>query len=282
MTEKNDVQRLLIALVTIALVVVIGFWLAGQLTVAPKPTASKAAMVTPTPTPTIAPPEAALAYQNSASKTEFVERLLPLIEAANEQILADRSRALALIAAEDWYNPWLIEQFRQYRVGLSDELLSALENNESLSQADLAALAATPESIVMRMDVIPASLALAQSANESAWGRSRFATEGSNYFGQWCFSEGCGIVPEGRPEGETYEVRAFDSVADSVAAYMLNLNRHWAYERLRALRAQQRQFDVPVSGIYLAGGLERYSVRGTEYIDELRDMIWVNDFDQLD
>ncbi|HKJ91279.1 MAG TPA: glucosaminidase domain-containing protein, partial [Oceanipulchritudo sp.] len=41
-----------------------------------------------------------------------------------------------------------------------------------------------------RVDVIPPSLALAQAALESGWGTSRFAREGNNLFGIWCYTPG--------------------------------------------------------------------------------------------
>ena len=40
-----------------------------------------------------------------------------------------------------------------------------------------------------------------QAANESAWGTSRFARIGLNFFGQWCYSKGCGMVPKRRNTG---------------------------------------------------------------------------------
>ena len=44
--------------------------------------------------------------------------------------------------------------------------------------------------LMLRVDVLPVSLALAQAANESAWGTSRFALQGNNIFGQWCYEPG--------------------------------------------------------------------------------------------
>ncbi|WP_352256125.1 glucosaminidase domain-containing protein, partial [Pseudoalteromonas sp. 19-MNA-CIBAN-0066] len=41
-----------------------------------------------------------------------------------------------------------------------------------------------------RVDIIPKELALMQAANESAWGTSRFARIGLNFFGQWCYTKG--------------------------------------------------------------------------------------------
>jgi len=39
--------------------------------------------------------------------------------------------------------------------------------------------------LLERVDTVALELALAQSANESAWGQSRFAQQGNNFFGQW-------------------------------------------------------------------------------------------------
>ncbi len=61
--------------------------------------------------------------------------------------------------------------------------------------------------LLRRADIIPSSLALAQAANESAWGTSRFAVEGNIFYGQWCYSEGCGIIPARRLEGARHEVK---------------------------------------------------------------------------
>lgn len=298
MQEKQDGRRLVVFMVLAMIALLLLLWWAGnQLPQTASDDAQLAdnkalAVTTPTPatpTPNLkitpAPDEVSevFAYENSASKKRFVEQLLPLIEAQNQQLLADRQKAQNLLAQELWTDSWLLDQLELYRTDVPEALVATLRQGvDEVSAADHAHLLEAGERLMLKLDVVPPSLALAQSANESAWGRSRFASEGNNYFGQWCFSEGCGIVPTGRPEGESYEVRSFDSVADSVRGYILNLNRHWAYERLRALRAQQRRLGEQITGVHLAGGLERYSARGFDYIDELRSMIWVNDFDKLD
>ena len=136
--------------------------------------------------------------------------------------------------------------------------------------------------LLKRVDIVPPSLALAQAANESAWGTSRFARQGYNYFGQWCFQEGCGMVPGSRDAGKSHEVAVFDSPADSVRGYILNLNRNSAYAELRQIRANLRQQDKPITGVALADGLGRYSERGQEYIKELKSMIRYNKLGQYD
>ncbi|KGE03047.1 hypothetical protein HRUBRA_02364 [Pseudohaliea rubra DSM 19751] len=126
------------------------------------------------------------------------------------------------------------------------------------------------------MDVIPPGLALAQAAKESGWGRSRFAVEGNNLFGQWCFDPGCGIVPARRPEGSRHEVAAFDSVDEAIRRYMNNLNTHERYAPFRERRAALRARDTVLTGPALVAGLLGYSERGEVYLDELRAMMRQN------
>ena len=130
--------------------------------------------------------------------------------------------------------------------------------------------------LMLRVDVIPVSLALAQAANESAWGTSRFVLEGYNIFGQWCYEEGCGMVPQRRASGATHEVRRFDSIAPSVKGYLNNINTHHLYAYLRELRAFMRNQQQTLDSMVLAYGLGSYSERGEHYVDEIQNIIIQN------
>ena len=130
--------------------------------------------------------------------------------------------------------------------------------------------------LLRRVDIIPIALVQVQAAIESGWGRSRFAQEGNNYFGQWCFTEGCGLVPDARPQGEYHEVAKFSSPVDSLRAYMQNINTFHAYKKFRRLRAELRAADAPLSSLRLAGALDQYSERGQAYVQQVRGMIRFN------
>ena len=183
------------------------------------------------------------------------------------------------------------------RILLKREYLASLSQKETLSKQELSWLAdesqrlrveaepGSPQQFALlqkRLDVIPPSLILAQAANESAWGTSRFATRGNNLFGQWCFSKGCGLVPLSRVEGANHEVAAFSSPYQSVRSYIQNLNRHPSYQLLRDIRLEHRKAGESFSGISLAGGLISYSERGEEYISEIRSMIRYNNLSFYD
>ena len=127
--------------------------------------------------------------------------------------------------------------------------------------------------LLNRVDIIPASLVLVQAANESAWGTSRFARIGLNFFGIWCYSKGCGMVPNSRNEGANHEVQAFQSVERAVAKYLHNINTNPAYQVFRTIRAQLRAQQQPLDPEILATGLLPYSERGSDYVLEISAMI---------
>lgn len=136
--------------------------------------------------------------------------------------------------------------------------------------------------LMLRVDKLPMSLVLAQAANESAWGTSRFAREANNLFGQWCFSDGCGMVPSNRSADASHEVRAFASVAEAVQAYFHNLNTNEHYDYLRRLRSDMRRRGEPLDSLVLTYGLTRYSARGFAYVSELQRIIRHNSLHELD
>ena len=169
------------------------------------------------------------------------------------------------------------------------ELRNSILNNE-LSINELEKLAskyrvknpATQEELLKVFDILPPSLVLAQAANESNWGRSRFAKDFNNYFGIWCFSKGCGVVPTQRDKNATHEIASFNSLEESVDYYMFNINRSYAYEELRQIREKQRNDMMPIKGIVLAEGLGNYAFPGNEYIDSIKSVIQYNQLGRYD
>jgi Bax protein len=130
---------------------------------------------------------------------------------------------------------------------------------------------ADPADLLTHVDIVPPSLAIAQAAEESGWGTSRFAREGNALFGQRAYkAHRKGIVPVERPEGTSFRVRAFDHLIDGVKSYMHNLNSHPAYRDFREARAKMRAEEGNIDGYDLAGALLRYSERGVAYVKTIR------------
>jgi Bax protein len=204
-------------------------------------------------------------------KKAFIEFLVPQVNAINEQILQERSRLVSLFEKRkkneelSWLDEkWLKEVSQAHR--MTDFNVTQLKHWEEL---------------LLRVDVIPASLVLAQAANESGWGTSRFAVLGNNYFGQYCTKPGCGIQPLSARGSNLPEVQKFGSVFQSIRSYFRNLNSHRAYAKVRQIRAKMRKTDQPLDGMLLADGLEQYSTRGQAYIQDLKKMIRSDSFEKM-
>ena len=187
---------------------------------------------------------------------------------ANEKIMSEREHLLKAIANKDIdQNEWLAALAVKYRI--------IKQETDKLDNKALIELR-------KRVDIVPPSLALAQAAEESGWGTSRFAIQGNSLFGQWDFS-GKGIKPkEQRAELGNYGIAAFDSPQESIEAYMLNLNTHRAYERMRQKRAVFRQQNKQPTGWDLAKALDKYSERGNEYVKSLHAIMSYNRLNDAD
>ena len=210
------------------------------------------------------------AYEAGDERKEaFFSYFAPLIEAENTELLAVRNELMELRDQRD--NLSFFERMS----------VTSLAEQYEVEDFDLAD-SDHWDLLIRRIDSVPPSLALAQAANESAWGTSRFALEGNNYYGHWCFVPGCGMIPSDRPEGATHEVADFTSPQESVERYIHNLNHHPAYRELRLRREELRESDSPITGLALATELQRYSERGEAYVEELESMIRFNELTEFD
>ena len=202
---------------------------------------------------------------NTSEKRDlFIKILLPLILKENNKITEDRER-LFKILNKNFNTPgervWLKRRFKEYKI--EDKDLSKLK---------------------MRMDIIPVSIALAQAANESGWGTSRFALEGNALFGQWTWSKK-GISPKNKDKNKSHKVLQFQVLKASVKAYKNNLNTHNAYKEFREQRARLRQDNKEIIGTDLTKYLSKYASIGEKYVKILDQIIIKNsltDFDNAD
>ena len=196
------------------------------------------------------------ALQSTKLKKEtFIKIVLPLIVAENERILADRDKLKLLSNKKfttDLEKQWMRQKLLEYKVkkGNLKELL-------------------------VRMDIIPTSIALAQAAKESGWGTSRFALEGNAIFGQWTWS-GQGIAPLDRESNKNHKILKFPILRASVKAYQNNLNTHKSYAKFRDKRLKLREKNRKISGLELTETLNNYAQTGSEYTKILNQIIRQN------
>ena len=191
----------------------------------------------------------------------FIKIILPLILDENDKITEDRKKLFKILSKN--FNTvgervWLKRRFKEYKI--EDKDLSKLK---------------------MRMDIIPVSLALAQAANESGWGTSRFALEGNALFGQWTWSKK-GIEPADKDVNKTHKVLQFQILKASVRAYKNNLNTHNAYKEFREVRAQLRQEGKQIIGLDLVKYIKNYAAIGEKYVEILEGIITKNSLTDFD
>ena len=203
-------------------------------------------------------------------KQIFFRAIGPLALRSNELILQDREKLLALLAKDNNLSAtereWLIQLANAYGIDTA-----AYPDANELEEA-----------LLPRVDIIPPSLVLAQAAEESGWGTSRFAFTGNALFGQWTWGDK-GIRPEQQRGGKgDYKIAAFEAPLQSVQSHAKNLNTHSAYLQFRIKRAQLRADNRRISGHDLAGALASYSERGQDYVKTLRSLISYNHLDNAD
>jgi len=206
-------------------------------------------------------------------KQLFFRGLAPLILRSNELILMDRYQLGELKssfnknkALSEKGNTWILKLAKLYKINVTEDQVTS----------------SILEELWNKVDIVPPSLALAQAAEESGWGTSRFAAAGNAIYGQWTWGDNA-IKPEKqRKELGNYGIAAFETLQESVSAYMLNLNTHNAYSSLRNKRAELRNKGVKITGYELAGQLTKYSERGEEYVKGLRSLMDVNQLGPTD
>ena len=207
----------------------------------------------------------------SQSKKDFVKILLPLISYQNQNILLERSKL--------------------------KELKASLIDNNTLSKTDLKFLNKISKKyriktinkhkydlvneLLIRVDIIPNSIVLAQAANESGWGKSRFAREFNALFGEYTYDYSDGVVPLLREEGEKHLVKTFTSVDKSVQSYFNNLNSHYAYKDFRKVRQIMREKNNFSNIKLLVEELDSYAA-DINYITTINSIIDTNKLDRFD
>jgi len=199
-----------------------------------------------------------------AQKKAFVEIMLPLIQTENEKIEHLRKRIISI--------------FKDPNYLLNPQDIAFLAKIAKIYKVkDLN----SKEEFLKKIDTIPPSLALAQAAIESGWGKSRFVKEANNLFGHWEYSNK-GLAPKSRYDNIKidYSIKIFPSLEASIATYMRNLNRNPAYRHFRDVREKFRKEHKVFTGLSAANTMINYSQQKGEYVKLLKKMIisnkWLN------
>jgi len=210
--------------------------------------------------------------EGSERKLLFITALLPVILEVNQRVLAEREQ---------------LARLRDRMIGEGSEALSLFDrawlqqlagryeiNAEQIDRGFL-------DELMRRVDIVPPSMAIAQSGIESGWGTSFAARAGNALFGQ-IQSVGQHTVSVSWKPGAGMP-QPFANVGEAAEAYVVNLNTHPAYVAFRAERAAMRERGETPDGYRLIGQLLRYSERGAGYVQFVRQVMRedsLTDFDK--
>jgi len=202
----------------------------------------------------------------SQQKKAFVEIMLPLIQTENQHILSTREKIIKI-----FNDPYFMLNPKNI------EFLSKIAKKYKIKDIF------SKEKFFKKIDSIPPSLALAQAAIESGWGKSRFVRKANNIFGHWEYSNR-GLKPKDTYDNIdiNYSLKIFPSLEDSIKAYMLNLNRNPAYKEFRNIRYKYKLNNIPFNGIDAAKTMRLYSQQKEIYVKLLQTMITQNHWERFD
>ena len=207
----------------------------------------------------------------SSDKREFVKTVLPIIINKNQSILLTRNFLKELKIKLQTFKTLdnnevqkLNKLARNYNIKFSNKHKLDVINN-----------------LLLNVDIIPNSIALAQAAIESGWGKSRFATEYNALFGEYTYDQNQGVIPLERELGATHLIKSFNSYDGSVSSYFANINSHQAYKEFRELRSIMRNKNNFSNINLLLTKLNSYA-EDNKYIETLNLVIQKNNFNKFD
>ena len=216
---------------------------------------------------------ASLNWKNNFTKKKikFIETLLPLISYQNQKIIVERKRLFEIY-------DYLDVQKTLHKgdiIFLKNIAKKYLINSKNKHKIDLV------EELLQLVDIIPNSIVLAQAANESGWGSSRFAKEHNALFGQYTYDEKNGVVPLRRDKDKRYLIRYFSSIDKSVESYFKNINTHYAYEKFRQIRSEMNKNNLGLNIKLLTQHLDVYA-KDEFYVETINSIIETNNLMQFD
>lgn len=192
----------------------------------------------------------------------FIKLLLPLVLLENEKIAAEHDMIVPVAAKKDWSEEdikLIAEIAEKYNI---------TEKNQNLSVSTEEEKEKIRYFLDHKIRPVPPAIAIGQAALESGWGTSRFVFEGNNLFGHVSPDPTKGIKPKNW-SGNQRHIRIFDSIQESISAYMLNLNRNRAYNKFRWFRRTH-----PDNLSKMAEGFDKYAIIKEAYVGRLQSVMF--------
>lgn len=167
----------------------------------------------------------------------------------------------------------LLDEFirvrEEIKAGTNKEKIEALKKRYGVK---------TDHELLLALKPHPQSIAIAQAAMESAWGKSRLFRESNNLFGMWSVNpnEPRVAAKQQRDGNVTIWLRKFSNVEGSVKAYYKLIATGKTYKAFR----KARYFGNDPYTMILK--LDKYSELGAKYPKELGHMMRYNKLTKFD
>jgi len=210
-------------------------------------------------------------FDIKTKKEKFINLILPVVVKQNEEIRNNRKK-LQEIKNYLIINRTLNKNDQHFLNSMASKYKINTVNKHKID---------TIEILLELVDEIPNSIVLAQAANESGWGTSRFAKEFNALFGEYTFDINIGVAPISRNDGEKHLIKFFSNIDDSIKSYFNNLNTHPAYKRFRVSRKELRAIDLELDPMILVKYLKPYA-QDKNYVKNIKSIIKTNKLTQFD
>jgi uncharacterized FlgJ-related protein len=193
-------------------------------------------------------------------KKLFIDFMSKEIKEANKEICSERKSIISLqkdLDKQKKLNKQQLETLNKYTQ------FYKVPNDQPLAKQI--------DDLLVRVNIAPRSLVIAQAILETGWGTSRFAVKYNNYFGLHCFEKDCGV----KAKRSDAQVEIFNDVGDSVLAYYYKLNTGGKFAKFRDVRASTSMQKEDIDSLIDTLG-EYSSLEGQEYQTRLKGVINYN------
>lgn len=202
------------------------------------------------------PTEQLKQLRSDEKKNKFVCILLPVAIRMQEQVYRQRLEILRLRKKE----------VNSIQLTNEDKTWLAQIKESYLLKAN-----ATYAELLERVDIVPLPMLLTQAALESGWGRSRATKELNNLFGM---HQGDKSQPCKRGfDTRNACVRQFNSISESVSAFIRLLNTGKYYVKFRETRAQMRRDVQPLDSMKLLKSMPGYNENPRQYEEKINEIM---------
>ncbi len=159
----------------------------------------------------------------------FIQIMSPLAMRTNKKIMAERKEILALKNEFQKNNNLTEEEIQIIETKAKKyDIFTRFTGNQRTEYL--------LNNLVLRVDIVPASILVGAAIIESDWGRSRPAHVANAIFKELVWHTKDGLLPKGQKEDLEYRIKQYPTLQDAVDDYALKLNSNIDFAHLWSLR----------------------------------------------